>query len=147
MKLEKSCGAVVFSRRGGELRFVIVQEQTGAYSFPKGHMEGDETELETARREIREETGLRPVFLEGFRQMEEYDLGEKPGMRKRVVYFLAECGDETPVPRQGEISGILLVSYAEALTLFYHESKRRILTAAYEYLTKTQPLPSGMDRT
>ena len=58
MNWEKSCGAIVFTRRNGQILFVIVQEQAGTYSFPKGHMEGDETEAETARREVFEETGL-----------------------------------------------------------------------------------------
>ena len=48
---EKSCGAVVFTRRNGEILFVIVQEASGAYSFPKGHVEGSETEMQTAARD------------------------------------------------------------------------------------------------
>lgn len=62
MNWEKSCGAIVFTRKAGQLLFVIVEEQSGACSFPKGHMEGNETEMETARREIWEETGLQPMF-------------------------------------------------------------------------------------
>ena len=58
MNREHSCGAVVFTRKGGQVFYVVVQEQSGAYSFPKGHMEGNETELETAQREIFEETGV-----------------------------------------------------------------------------------------
>ena len=51
MDWEYSCGAIVFTRRNDQILYVIVQELAGAYSFPKGHMEGDETEMETARRE------------------------------------------------------------------------------------------------
>lgn len=136
MNWEYSCGAVVFTRREGQLLFVIVQERPGSYSFPKGHMEGDETEIETARREIFEETGLQPVFVEGFYQREEYHLSERPGTWKRVTYFLAEFGDEPLQPQEGEIRRILLLPYEEALALFPHENNRRILTAAYEFLTK-----------
>ena len=133
--MEKSCGAVVFTKKDGELLFVVVQEKGGAYSYPKGHMEGDETEMETARREIFEEVGLRPAFLPGFRVEDEYDLAEKPGTRKRVVYFLAEFGDEPLIPRPGEIRRILLLPYQEALLYFEHESSRRVLSAAYAFLT------------
>ena len=93
MNWEYSCGAVVFTRENGHILFAIVQEQAGAYSFPKGHMESNETEMETARREILEETGLNPDFLPGFKAEDEYDLAEKPGTRKRVTYFLAEFLD------------------------------------------------------
>ncbi len=133
--LERSCGAVVFTRKEGRPLFVIVQEMAGAYSFPKGHMEGGETEEETARREVFEEIGLRLPFLPGFREQDEYDLAERPGFRKRVTYFLAEFADEALTPRPGEIRDILLLPYEQALTCFKHESSRRILAAAYDYLT------------
>ena len=135
MNWEYSCGAIVFTRRNEEPLFVVVQEMAGAYSFPKGHMEGAETEMETAQREIEEEIGLRPRFLPGFRQEDEYDLAEKPGTRKRVVYFLAEFGNEPLTPHPGEIRRVLLLPYREALPYFGHESSRRILTAAYTFLT------------
>lgn len=135
MNWERSCGAVVYTRRDGEVRFVIVQEMAGAYSFPKGHMEGDETEEETARREVYEEIGIRPVFAEGFRAQDEYELAERPGWSKRVAYFLADCGEEPLVPRPGEIRGIRLLTYEEALSLFEHEGTRRVLTQAREFLS------------
>lgn len=136
MNLERSCGAIVFTRREGRLLFVIVQEQGGAYSFPKGHMEGEETEMETARREVFEETGLRPTFLPSYRETDEYDLAERPGWRKRVTYFLAEYGDEPLVPRPGEIRRILLLPYEEALLCFEHGGTRRLFSAAYDFLMK-----------
>ena len=136
MNWEYSCGAVVFTRAKGQILFVIVQEQAGAYSFPKGHMENNETEPETARREVYEETGLNPVFLPGFREEDEYDLAEKPGTRKRVTYFLAEYQDEPLVPREGEICGIQLLPYDQALLCFEHEGTRAVLTKALAFLTR-----------
>ena len=138
MNWEKSCGAVVFTRRNEQLLYLIVQEKAGACSFPKGHNEGNETEMETARREIFEETGLRPQFLSGFFQQDEYHLSEKPGTWKQVTYFLAEFGNEVPIPQEGEIRQIHLVPYEQALQLFCHENNRRILTAAHTFLTKGQ---------
>ena len=139
MKLERSCGAVVYTLRSGQPLYVILQERPGGYSFPKGHMEGDETELETARREILEETGLQPAFISGFCLKDEYHLSEKPGTWKQVTYFLAEFGDETPIPRQGEIRQLLLLPCEQALGLFQHENTRRILLAAHAFITAGQP--------
>ena len=135
MNREKSCGAVVFTMRNGQPLYVIVQEMAGAYSFPKGHAEGSETETETAAREVFEEIGLRPTFIEGFRETDEYDLREKPGTRKQVVYFLAEFHDEPLIPRPGEIRDIRLLTYEEALGAFEHANTRRILTAAHDFIT------------
>ncbi|MBR5288856.1 MAG: NUDIX domain-containing protein [Clostridia bacterium] len=136
MNWEKSCGAIVFTRREDKVLFVIVQELAGAYSFPKGHMEHGETERETACREVFEEIGLHPVLLNGFREMDEYDLLEKPGTRKQVVYFLAEYGNDPLVIREGEIRRVLLAPYEEAEQYFEHESTRRILRAAYDFVTQ-----------
>ncbi len=135
MHLETSCGAIVYTQREDQYLFVIVQEQSGAYSFPKGHMETGETEMETARREIFEETGLRPAFVDGFREMDTYDLKEKPGTRKQVVYFLAECGNEPMTAQMGEIRKIELLPYDQAMERFDWEGTRRVLTAAYRFLT------------
>ena len=135
MNREKSCGAVVFTMRNGQPLYAIVQEMAGAYSFPKGHVEGGETETETAAREVYEEIGLRPTFIEDFRETDEYDLREKPGTRKQVVYFLAEFHDEPLLPRPGEIRDIRLLTYEEALSVFEHANTRRILTAAHDFIT------------
>ena len=136
MNWEYSCGAVVFTRMDDQIRFVVVQEQAGTFSFPKGHMEGCETEEETARREVFEETGLNPVFLPGFRAEDEYDPAEKPGTRKRVTYFLAEYRGGPLVPRQGEIRRILLLPFDRALLCFEHEGSRSVLIRAMEYLAR-----------
>ncbi len=134
MNWERSCGAVVFARKEGHILFVIVQEQEGAYSFPKGHMEAGETEAETARREVFEEIGWTPMLLDGFRAQDEYELAEKPGTSKRVTYFLAEYDGEPLSPRQGEIRRILLLPYEEALGLFEHEGTRRVLEEANRFI-------------
>ena len=49
--------------------------------------------------------------------------------------FLAEFEGGTLTPRPGEIREILLLPYEQALTYFEHESSRRILSAAYAFLT------------
>lgn len=134
MNREKSCGAVVFTVRNGQPLYVLVREASGACSFPKGHVEAGETEMQTAVREVFEETGLHPVFLDGFRETDEYDLREKPGARKQVVYFLAEFHDEPLIPRPGEITDILLLPYGEAEKRFIHAGSRRVLAAADRWI-------------
>lgn len=133
--LERSCGAVVFTRDdGGEIRYVIIQSRAGIYGFPKGHCEGNETEEETALREIREETGLLPRLLPGFRRVIEYPLREKPGVTKQVVYFTAEYRDQAPVPQESELSGVFLMPYEEAWNALQFADTRRILTEADRFL-------------
>ena len=52
----KSCGVIVF-RREPELSFLLMKHPH-RFDLPKGHIEEGESELECARRELLEETGL-----------------------------------------------------------------------------------------
>ena len=58
--MEKSCGIILFHSD----EFLVIQHPTesndvkGHWDFPKGHVEDNETELETATRELQEETGI-----------------------------------------------------------------------------------------
>ena len=74
MREEISCGAVLYTRVEGEIKYLIIKQRGGHYGFPKGHMENGETEEETALRETWEETSLRPEIKKGFRKQVQYTL-------------------------------------------------------------------------
>ena len=139
MNYEYSCGAVVFSRIGGQPHYVLVRakdQPEGCHGFPKGHMEPGETEEQTALREILEETGLRVRLIPGFRAVTEYALPAPPDTLKRVVFFLAEYENQTPTPQESELSAITLAPWPQALELTEFADSRRILTDAHNFLTK-----------
>ena len=133
MAFEKSCGAVVFTRVDGEIHYVLAKSLRGHYGFPKGHVEPGETEEETALREIREEVGLRPEILPGFRELSEYVL-PTTGVDKQVVFFLAEYRDQQIVHQKEELLGAELVTYRQAMAKLPYENDRRVLTAAENFL-------------
>jgi ADP-ribose pyrophosphatase len=135
MVQEHCCGAVLYTLKEGVPYYVVVQQKAGNYSFPKGHMEEGETEIETARREISEETGLTAVFRDGFREAEEYGITGSPGARKRVTYYLAEFEGSSFSGRQGEILQVRLLPYEEAIKVFDRPATRMILTRANDLLT------------
>ena len=134
MKKEKSCGAVVYTRDGGKLRYVLVEQHSGQFSFPKGHVEAGETEEQTALREIWEETGLRPVIVPGFRDGESYSPLKKPDVMKDVVYFLAEYSDQPFAPSTTDAVWAGLFPFEEALEKLPTESRRRVLRHAVDFL-------------
>ena len=136
MQYEKACGAVVFTRVDGEIKYVIVQELEGHHGFPKGHVEGDETEIQTALREIWEETGLRPRLIDGFRKVSEHPLPNKPGVIKQIVYFAAEYKDQ-PIKRlESELLSAGLYTFEQAMSMFEYETSKEVLLAANEFITK-----------
>ena len=136
MKFEESCGAVVFTRCGAEIRYVLIRSLEGVYGFPKGHRKPGESPEETALREIREEVGLSVSLLPGFLAREDYPLPEKPDIFRRVDYYLAEYEKQPIVPQQEELSGYELCPFDEAMQLLQHESRRRILADAHAFLIK-----------
>lgn len=134
MNCEKSCGAVVFTKTDGELKYLLITSPRCIYGFPKGHTEGSETETETALREVHEETGLKIRLLDGFRTADEYLLPVKKNTVKQVIYFLGTFEDQEIICQKEEVSGAYLVSYPEAMKLLRFDSAKRILTEANNFL-------------
>lgn len=58
---ERTAGGIVLSRRRGELVVAMIRKDNGAWGFPKGRIERGETPLVAARREVKEEIGLRTM--------------------------------------------------------------------------------------
>ena len=94
---EKSCGAIVYRKYHGNTEILLIKHiNSGHWSFPKGHVEGDETEEETAKREIMEETGIDVNLDTTFREIVSYS--PRKDTQKIVVYFIgkAKNTDYTP---------------------------------------------------
>lgn len=90
MMHEKSCGAIVYRKSHGNIEILLIKHvNSGHWSFPKGHVEGTETEVETAKREIKEETAIDVLIDPTFRETVSYF--PKRDTQKTVVYFIARA--------------------------------------------------------
>ena len=99
----KSCGVLPYRNINGYREYLIVFEQfSQCWSLPKGHMEAGETEIQTALRELFEETGLTADLDTSKYAVIEYPIS--PIARKQVVFFLGAVSG-TPIARDGEIEG------------------------------------------
>jgi len=134
MTYEKSCGAVVFTKTGGRIRYLLIANKGGLWGFPKGHTEGTETEAETALREVYEETGIRIRLLDGFRTTDAHPIPWKKDTVKQITYFLGTYENQEIRFQEEEVSDARLVCFEEALTLFRYESSKRILREADDFL-------------
>ncbi len=121
MKYEKSCGAVIFDND----KVLVLKQVQGHWGFPKGHVENNETEIETAIREIKEETNLDVEINEKFRYVETYS--PKENVTKDVVFFVAKKIGGDVKPQEEEVSEIKWVSPKEALELVSYESSKIVM--------------------
>ena len=133
---EKSCGAVVY-RYVSKKRFYLIEHmEAGHYAHCKGHVEENETEKETAVREIKEETGHDIRFIGDFKESTSYSPYEN--CIKEVIYFLAECTGGEEKAQLEEVTDILWLSYEDALATLTYDDDKRILKQAEEYLLKKE---------
>lgn len=134
MKKEKSCGAVIYKYENNKLFFLIVKHNAGHYSFPKGHVEKDETEEETALREVKEETNLDIKLIKGFRKKITYS--PKENTIKDVIFFLANPLNENIKAQEEEIKQIAWYNEKDALNIITHQDDQNILKKAILFINK-----------
>lgn len=141
MMEDKACGAVVYRRKSNVLYFLLVKHYpAGHWGFPKGHAEPGETEEQTARREILEETGLDLELKPGFRWVIQYY--PRSMVKKEVVYFLAESQKKKVRIQEKELSNAVWLELEDALVLATHEGTRDLLKQAHFSLLSLEHSPA-----
>ena len=130
---ERSCGAVVYKKEKNEYLFLLEKMKLGHISLSKGHDEANESEEETALREIKEETNLEVDLDTGFRHVISYSPYD--GCMKDVVFFVARVKDNGKmIPQECEVSGLVWKNFQEARELLTFDSDKQTLESAYNYL-------------
>ncbi len=127
MKFDKSCGAVIVF--GDEFLLIKRHEKEGGYwEFPKGHPNRNETEEQTAEREIYEEVGMKVKFIPGFREETQYY--PSPDVLKTVVFFIGIAPSKKVKIIDGEAVEYRWLTYDKALKQLTYENGREILRRA-----------------
>jgi len=151
MSVEKSAGAVVFrvqptyrppapSARVPEnkkILYLLLQYGLGHWGFPRGLIEEGESLEETARREIKEETGIKDLeFLPGFKETIKFFFKfREKNILKFVTYFLAKTKEEK-VRLSYEHKDYVWLPYKRARERLTFKNSKEVLKKAHEYLMK-----------
>ncbi len=139
MKKEKSCGAVIYREEVDEdsmkRLFLIVKYVKGDnyWGLVKGHIENNETEHETAKREIYEEVGITEFeFIDDFKEVITYS--PENNVMKDVVFFLAKTNQEKVTYHWKEHNDHKWLSAKDSINKLTYEKDKKIIRKANEFL-------------
>jgi 8-oxo-dGTP pyrophosphatase MutT (NUDIX family) len=146
---EKSVGAVIFRRENDQIKYLLLNHGEDYWNFPKGHIEEKETNEETLRREIVEETGLTDLqILPSFKRRAFYfyqakgrEKEERKSQKraknifKRAVFYLVEAKNQE-VRLSSEHTGFVWLDFEAALEKLKYKTSQRILQQAQAELEK-----------
>jgi 8-oxo-dGTP pyrophosphatase MutT (NUDIX family)/RimJ/RimL family protein N-acetyltransferase len=133
LRHEKSCGSVIYRNKYGFTEFILVKsEKDDHWGFPKGHMEENENEIDTAQREAYEETGLNIKIVDGFREETKYFISTY--VLKKVAYFIGISNDTAVKIQTEEIDDYKWLVYEDAMKLLTYESDKNVLKSAQQFL-------------
>lgn len=129
MQYEKSCGAVVYRKYHGNTEILLIRHiNSGHWSFPKGHMEEGESEIQTAKREVFEETSIKIYIDPTFRESVYYS--PKANTQKQVVYFIAKADNTDFEPQKSEVSEIRWVEIENVGNILTYDNDKNIVAKA-----------------
>ncbi len=139
---ETSVGAVVYKEHKGIREYLVLKYPSGHYDFPKGHVEAGETEEDTLRREVEEETGITSLEIQPRRSTIKYYYiakgnelrkrkAEKKGwyIFKQVHFYPAEVSTKSVVLSDEHI-GYVWLTYKKARRRVTFENARLMLDMA-----------------
>jgi bis(5'-nucleosidyl)-tetraphosphatase len=110
---------------------LMILHKKGHWGLPKGHAEPNETKLQTAIRELKEETGLSiSEFLDAPNFVETYFVEGEP---KEVEYFLAEVKGHVHL-QPSEVVAAAWFSLEEAEKVATFPAQKKVITDVIRHL-------------
>jgi len=137
---EQSAGAIVF-RKDKEIMYLLLHYDAGHWDFPKGHIEEGETELETLKREVKEETSIDDIdIIKAFKEKIHYFYRSKKDLiSKEVVFYLAKTQTEK-IRISFEHKGYEWLPYDQAIEKLTFKNAKEMLEKANKFLKKHKTL-------
>jgi 8-oxo-dGTP diphosphatase len=121
----RAAGGVVVRRDAGEPELLVVHRpRYDDWTLPKGKAEPGESDEETARREVEEETSL---VCEPRDEVAATEYEDAHGRPKRVRYFLMTLADGDEAAPKNEVDEVRWVTRDDAIELLSYERDRAIV--------------------
>ena len=134
---EYSFGIIPARKDGGKYYFLLVHRLEGFWELPKGHAEDNENDLEAARREFSEETGLINIKILKEKTFENTYFYKRGGetVYKTVKYYLGlvPAGEEVRIQKE-EMDDYKWAEFDEARRTLTHQNSKELLEDAHKTL-------------
>jgi 8-oxo-dGTP pyrophosphatase MutT (NUDIX family) len=135
---ERSSGFILYCADQGRIKYLLLRHRNGGHwSFPKGHIEAGESEIQAARRETLEETGISQIEqVPGFREVISYRFrrGCLPVLKENT-YFLAKV-PYSNATISSEHTESLWLTYDEAREKISYDDMRSVLDKANKFVSE-----------
>ena len=136
---ENSAGAILFSLNENSHRteYLLLHHTSGHWDFPKGNIESGEDDLDTARREIYEETGISDIeFVKGFvSKIEYYFRRSEKLVHKQVIFYMARTNTRKTI-LSSEHDGYAWTGYDKAINQLTYKGAKDLLKKAKKFLAQ-----------
>ncbi len=145
MKMHISSGGVVYKEQNKKIKYLVMyRKKTDSWHLPKGTKNYGENLKDTARREIKEETGQKVKLEKYIGKLESRYKKSGKNIEKNTHYFLAQITKEYKTPkRDSEHDKTCSLSYRTALRHLQHfslyEKEGEILKMAERMLRQRVP--------
>lgn len=128
---EISAGIIPYRQCEGEREYLLLLYPGGHWSFPKGHVEAGEDLVDTALRELEEETSISFASVqidEEFKYKFNYKYThDNQLMDKTVYYFAGKVPDDAEVTLSFEHDDYRWLAYPEAKTKITYQNATKML--------------------
>jgi 8-oxo-dGTP pyrophosphatase MutT (NUDIX family) len=137
---EVSAGGVVYRQAARGVEILVCKAVSyHKWVLPKGWVDKGETLEQTARREVREETGVNARIVESLGEPEHY-IYTSNGVRvfKRVHYFLMQYESGSEKDHDHEMEDVRWVTMDEALAMLAYDGAKTMVRRAQSLLNPPQ---------
>ena len=144
MRLETTIGIALFRKSGKGIEYLLLHHGGEYWNFPKGRTETGETEMQTALREVKEETGIEKInIFDGFRYEYDYAFDDhiKNGVREKIskhaIFFLGEVLEDK-IRISDEHIDYGWFDYNTAKKRMFYQRGKNLLRSVNQFILKQQ---------
>lgn len=139
IKRAESSGGVVFKKENEQALVILVGvERKGklVWALPKGLVEKGENPEETAKREVKEETGVEGQLIDKIGDVTYWYVDKEEGVRyhKIVHFYLLKFSEGSPENHDWEIKEARWFPINDAIGVLEYPSEREIMRKAEELI-------------